>query len=270
MSWSKELVRTLQAPTCLLPDFMIIGAMKCGTSSLFHYLAAHPNVASSKPKEVHYFDDHYDSGLRWYRKHFPSRLSKVGKDAIRCGEASPYYLFDPEVPARVHATLPDVRLIAMFRDPVARAYSHFHHATGNGLDDRTFEEAIDAELAYRASGGSEPLHPTHEPAFAQRRLQYLGRGLYAEQLSRWLEVFPAERILSLRSEDMFADPLAVYNAALEHLALPAFEPKKFKQRNIGKYKDPVAPATRDRLQAFYEPHVRALESMLGRAMEWGY
>lgn len=268
MSVLGDLVRSATASTRLLPDFLIIGAMKCGTSSLFRYLEAHPNVAVSRPKEVHYFDDHYDRGLGWYRTHFPSRFSKAGREAIRCGEASPYYLFCEGTPDRVKSDLSDVRLIVMLRDPIKRAYSHYHHVKGNGHEARPFAEAVEAEIAHIESGGATPLHPTHPPEHAARRLQFLARGVYHDQLVRWFDRFDRSRFLVLRSEDMFADTPAVYAQTLRFLDLPECDSVEFARRNPGSYTDPIDPDTRQRLRVFYEPHNRRLADLLGREMHW--
>lgn len=270
MSVLGDIVRTLSAPTRLLPDFLIIGGMKCGTSSLFRYLEAHPRVAASRPKEVHYFDDNPDRALNWYRSHFPSRFSKRGRAAVRCGEASPYYLFCEKAPGRVKAVLPDARLVVILRDPVARAYSHYHHVRGNGHDDRSFEQAVEAEIAHIESDGAYPLHPTHSPDHAARRLQYLARGIYVDQLTRWFDRFDSSRVLILRSETMFADPRAVYNETLVFLDLPLHTEIEFNRRNPGRYTEPMAHDVRDRLRAFFAPHNERLEKLLGTPMRWDH
>ncbi len=250
----------------LRPDFLIIGTMKGGTTSLFRYLEMHPGVAVSMPKEVHFFDDNHERGVDWYLEHFPG----PGGGATHRGEASPYYLFCPDTPGRVHALLPDVRLIVMLRDPVTRAYSHFHHESRFGQEDRTFEEAIDAELRHAATDGEEPIHPRRDHADASRYLRYLARGLYAEQLERWFALFPREQILVLRSEDMFSDAAPVYADVLDWLGLPPHELTKFPKRNRGRYDAPLSLATRDRLREIFAPHNARLERLLGRSMRWGY
>ena len=102
-----------------LPDFLIIGAQKCGTSSMFAYLNQHPQMKLPDVKEIHFFDLNYSNGLDWYTSHFPpASLSH----RMVTGEASPYYLFHPHVPERVRLHCPDVKLVVMLRNPVDRAY----------------------------------------------------------------------------------------------------------------------------------------------------
>jgi Sulfotransferase domain len=144
--------RMLSAGRRPLPDFLILGAQRSGTTSLYNYLAAHPLVLPAVPsKGVHYFDKHADRSLRWYRAHFPTRAQRrrrehpAGSPTVT-GEGSPYYLFHPHGPARAAAAVPDARLIVMLRDPVERAYSHYQQEYARGFEDAgSFEAALDLE-----------------------------------------------------------------------------------------------------------------------------
>ncbi len=122
-----------------LPDFLVIGAQRAGSTSLFAQLCAHPGVAAPSHKEIHYFDLQSFRGPRWYRSHFPPVASSRGRIT---GEASPYYLFHPAVPARVAEALPEVRLIALLRDPVARAYSHYQLSVRDGHEHARFRGGV--------------------------------------------------------------------------------------------------------------------------------
>ena len=116
-----------------LPDFIIIGAQKSGTTSLYRFIVKHPAIAPATKKEVHYFSIWYKFGELWYRSHFPTNLSRYNfykrtNQKLLSGEASPVYLFYPVVPGRMKELLPDVKLIVILRNPVDRAYSHYHHS----------------------------------------------------------------------------------------------------------------------------------------------
>ncbi len=107
----------------LMPDFIIIGAMRGGTTSLYSYLTEHPSIGSAYMKEIHFFDVFFNKGLYWYRSQFPSSVQKyyaehVQKRSFITGEASPYYLFHPHAPKRIAKTLPQVKLIVLLRNPV--------------------------------------------------------------------------------------------------------------------------------------------------------
>jgi hypothetical protein len=159
-----------------LPDFLILGAQKAGTTALYAYLRWHPEITGPSWKEVSYFDRHYRRGLSWYRGHFP-----IGAGDRLVGEASPGYLFHPLAPERVRATVPDAKLIALLRDPVDRALSHYHHEVALGREPLSFDEALEAEPE-RTRGEDERL--VTEPGYFSHAwwdYTYLARGRYAAE-----------------------------------------------------------------------------------------
>ena len=136
-----------------LPDFLVIGAQKAGTTALYAYLRWHPGITGPSWKEVSFFDRHWWRGEAWYRGQFPLR----GRGRL-VGEASPSYLFHPLAPERVHSLVPGARLVALVRDPVARAYSHYQHEVALGREPLGFEDALAAEPRGRMArwSGSSP------------------------------------------------------------------------------------------------------------------
>ena len=144
----KRAFRVTTSPLRMMPDFIIIGTQKGGTTSLYRYLIDHPNIAPIYIKEPHYFDIHFHKGIGWYRSHFPTAVEKyyarhVEKHDLITGEASPYYLFHPRAPQRVAKTLPKAKLIILLRNPVDRAYSQYQHQLRQpGVEPLSFEEAI--------------------------------------------------------------------------------------------------------------------------------
>ena len=138
-------------PLRMMPDFIIIGTQKGGTTSLYRYLIEHPCVAPIYIKEPHFFDIYFYKGLQWYRAHFPTAVEKyyarhIQKHDLITGEASPYYLFHPQAARRVAKTLPKARLIVLLRNPIDRAYSQYQHQTRqDGVEPLTFEEALECE-----------------------------------------------------------------------------------------------------------------------------
>jgi hypothetical protein len=239
-----------------LPNFLIIGAQKCGTSSLFKYLSRHPRVRTASTKEVHYFDQNFHRGIRWYQAHFPRRaeMEASGGDGGRLitGEASPYYLFHPLVPLRVRERLPEVKLIVLLRNPVHRAFSQYHMEVGLGWETLPFAEALDQEKI-RLDGERERLlaDPRYKSA-DYCHYSYLARGRYADQLEEWYRYFPAEQILVLKAEDMYADPQRAVGETTEFLGLPEFTPPRFRVFNPGSY-DELDPALSRRLHRYFEP-----------------
>lgn len=260
-----------------LPDFLIIGAQRCGTTSLYKYLLQHPAFlpAAVATKGVHFFDTHYGKGISWYRSHFPTAVRRRAHGALHrttvvTGEASPYYLFHPQVPQRIAQHMPNALLIAVLRDPVERAYSQWQHEVAKGFERyQIFENALDAE-AGRLAGEIRQLEADADHRSpAHQHWSYLARGDYATQLERYLAVFPAEQLLVLKAEELFTQPDVEYARVESFLGLPAHPPAAFDKHN-GYRRAPMNPVTRARLvEHFAEPNRRLVE-MLGPTFRWDY
>jgi hypothetical protein len=247
-----------------LPDFLVIGAQRAGSTSLFAQLSAHAGVAGPSHKEIHYFDLQSFRSLRWYRSHFPPAAAARGR---LTGEASPYYLFHPAVPARVAAALPAVRLVALLRDPVARAYSHYQLSVRDGHERLGFEEALRAEPDRLAGEEARLLADRAYRGHAHRHQSYASRGLYAEQLRRWHEHVDPERLLVVSSEELFAEPRRTAATVLEFLGLDPAEVPPLPVRNQRPY-PPMSDAARTLLEARFEAPNRELYELLGRDLGW--
>ncbi|MEO8289665.1 MAG: sulfotransferase domain-containing protein [Gaiellaceae bacterium] len=254
--------RRATAPARRLPGFLVLGAQRAGSTSLFDDLCSHPGVVEPTHKELHFFDQNWWRGVGWYRRFFP-----VARDRVT-GEASPYYLFHPLAPARVAATVPHARLIALLRDPVERAYSHYHLSRRYGHEELSFEEALDHE-AERLAGEEEKIaaDPGYK-SFSHRHHSYLARGLYAAQLERWFGYFPREQIHVVRAEDLFADPAGTYGQILSFLGLAPHELPRPAHRNKAEYA-PMEKSTREHLTDFFREPNRRLYELLGRDLRWG-
>jgi hypothetical protein len=256
----------------VLPDFVIIGAQKCGTSSLYRYLAAHPSVAPAARKEVHYFDWGYQRGLNWYRAHFPTAVYRTAFQTITgrplyVGEASPYYLFHPYVPARMKKLLPAAKLIVLLRDPVERALSSYQHQVRRKRESLPFLEAMAAEPERLAPEIERMARDETYNSTVHRHLSYLARGEYADQLASWLDVYPRQQLLVIRSEDFFDDTAGIFAQVLAFLDLPAWLPSTFRQFNAAEYPD-MDPAIRRGLVEYFAPHNERLHQLLGRDFRW--
>lgn len=244
-----------------LPDFLIVGAAKAGTTSLHAYLSEHPAVGSPIRKEIHYFDLNLHRGDGWYRSHFPADGTAI------TGESTPYYLFHPLVPERVAATLPEVRVIVLLRDPIDRAFSQHNHEVASGHESLPFEQALERE-AERLAGEVERLRadPDHR-SFAHQHFSYQARGRYAEQLERWFTHLDRDRFLIIRSEDLFADPAAELAAAQRFLGLDVVLPANLTARNARSYA-PIDPALRARLVKRFQPENERLSQLIHRDFMW--
>ncbi|HEU5227212.1 MAG TPA: sulfotransferase domain-containing protein [Ktedonobacteraceae bacterium] len=269
--------RTMTSSIRLLPDFIIIGAQRGGTTSLYAYLSQHPQIAPAVMKEVHFFDNNFQKGVSWYRAQFPSIVEKylatnVGKQDFITGEASPYYLFHPHVPQRVAKLVPYVRLIVLLRNPVDRAYSHYYHEVELGRETLSFEEALAQEEARTHEESARIAAEKHYRSYNHQNYTYLARGIYANQLERWLSLFPREQLLVIKSEDFYADPDSIFQQTQAFLNVRPMEhkpPQWYKQYNNSTYKQAkMEPHLRKRLVAYFEPHNDRLYKLLKRDFGW--
>ncbi len=181
-----------------LPSFLVIGAQRAGTTALFNTLAQHPQIRTPIAKELQYLSLNYGRGNRWYAAHFPT--VEPGEVTF---EASPYYLFHPLAAQRAAVVLPEVRAVAMLRDPVKRAYSQWQHSTMHGFESLPFVDAIRAEPE-RLARAERLGRFTRKGEHANRHHAYLSRGRYAQQLEVWHEALGADRVHVIRSEEYFA------------------------------------------------------------------
>lgn len=261
----------------LMPDFIIIGTMRGGTTSLYSYLTNHPNIGPAYMKEVHFFDVYYHKGLPWYRAQFPSSVQKyyaehVQKQQFITGEASPYYLFHPHAPKRIARTLPQVKLVVLLRNPVNRAYSHYYHEVAGGHEKLpTFEEAIDREQERISKEAEELAGNERYVSYKHRHFSYLSRGIYVDQLKIWMDLFPREQFLILKSEDFYIDPAAIFQQVLEFVNVPGTglngQKEEYKQLNTTK-PPKMNAATRKWLLEYFEPHNARLYEYLGVDFGW--
>ena len=246
-----------------LPDFLIIGAQKAGTTALYAYLRRHPGISGPSWKEVSFFDRHYARGEAWYRGNFPNKLRARGL----VGEASPSYVFHPLAPERASALVPRAKLIALVRNPVERAFSHYQHEVALGREPLSFEDALAAEDE-RLGGENERLRA--DPSYfshAWWNYTYRARGRYAEQLERWLAVFPRDQLLILPSDDLLLEPERAHAQVLEFLGAAPQRLDSYPRVFEREY-EPMKPETRVRLAAEFEQPNRRLYELLGRELGW--
>ncbi|MBT8207819.1 MAG: hypothetical protein HKN07_10165 [Acidimicrobiia bacterium] len=197
-----------------LPNFVIIGAMRSGTSSLAGYLASHPDLFMAPRKELHFFNRHYDEGLEWYRQRFADSTSQSA-----VGEATPTYIYDKQSIDRMAADIGEAKLIAILREPVSRAYSHYWFNRSRGYEPMTFEEALAAEG--QRLDGADPL--------TRARYSYVDRGRYVDQLEHVATRFPDDQVHVLLVEDLKRSPAATYGAVCAFLGIDS----EFRPENLG-------------------------------------
>ena len=241
----------------LRPSFLIIGAQRSGTTSLYRCLAGHPRILPALRKEIHYFDFQYAKGRAWYLAHFPI---PTHPGANMTGEASPYYMAHPLAPRRVKRTNPAMKLIAVLRNPIDRAYSQYQQQRRLGTETLSFEDAVQAEPERLAVDRHLLAAPPDFFSFNHRHFSYLDRGRYGHYLTQWLEHFPGRQLLILDAEALFADANRTANAAFAFLGLAKHrldQPTAFPKRDY----EPLRGPMRDRLQQYYAADGKVLEAL---------
>jgi hypothetical protein len=257
----------------MLPAFLIVGAQRSGTTTMYRALSQHPAVLKAVlHKGVHYFDVAYVHGLSWYQAHFPlraraRRIERATGVAPLTFESSPYYMFHPLAGERIARDLPGVKLLVLLRDPVARAHSAHAHELARGYETEPFERALELEDA-RLEGEleriiSDPCYVSH----SHRHHAYRARGQYIEQLERLQALFGSERIHVVDSGDFFATPKRVYDAVLEFLELPHRGYPRFEPHNA-RPRSPMPESVRGMLDFHFQPYDARLAAWLGHDLSW--
>lgn len=258
----------------VLPNFLIIGAAKCGTSSLYHYLTRHPCVAPAFRKEVYFFDRTFRRGMAWYRSFFPTLLEKyyakkIYKKDLLTGESTPCYFFHPHAPQRTFRSIPEVKLIVLLRNPVDRAYSFYHMQFRRGIETLSFEQAIEREEERLQGELEKMLQDEYYFSFNRQNYSYLSRGIYVDQLKNWMRFFSKEKILILISEHMYTEPSKSFRQVLDFLNLPNWEPEEYKVFNSAPSLYPQMDlTTRKHLIHYFRPYNQQLYEFLGMHIDW--
>ena len=271
---------TVNRPTAsarMLPTFLIAGAARAGSTSMFKALGQHPAIGHPflrGTREVHFFDNNYDRGLGWYQSLFPFKAQmaraarSVGVTTPHAFESGVYYMFHPLAPERIKRDLPDVKLLVLLRDPVERAFSMHAHSVTFGYETETFERALELEDD-RLTGEAERMvaDPSYY-SFSYRHHSYRSRGRYIEQLERLENVFGRDRIHVVDSVDFWASPVPGYDRLLDFLELPNVGYPDFKHLNARSRPAPMPDPVRAALEEHYRPYNEQLTKWLGWEPSW--
>lgn len=254
------------------PDFILIGGQRCGTTSLFMALKQHPQfVRPALHKGVNYFDVNYHRGADWYAGHFPlaafARRGPQGGSERMAFEASGYYMFHPLALERIARDLPNIKLVAMLRDPVERAYSAWKHEYERGFEGEDFVTALSLEDK-RLSGEVERMRadPMYQ-SYAHRHHAYRRRGEYHSLLATVLSRVASSQLHVMYSEDFFSDPVEEFRRLNDFLGADEFELTKFERHNARPSKS-MPNSARQALTEHFSQHRQALEALVGRPAPW--
>ena len=260
----KRHVYGLTSSIRVLPDFFIIGVVRSGTTSMYHYLNEHPSIVKSAYDELGFFDDNFRLGWSWYKTLFPTtitkRIVKRKTGNFLTFDDTPFYVYNEDVAKKIKNYFPKTKLIIILRNPIDRAYSNYHLGVRMGDEKRTFDQAVDDEMQKIAEYNEIEM----DDYISQ---SYLGRGIYAKQLEIWLKYFPASVIKILESERFSNDTEKTMNEVFEFLDLPNHNIRNLKKKNVAEY-PPMRTETRQKLCNFFSEYNEELYDMLKVRYDW--
>lgn len=259
----------LSAPLRIEPTFIIAGAQRCATTSLYRMLSQHPDVnGPAMNKGIHYFDtaSRFKNGMKFYRGHFPM-IRPGGTSRKITGEGSPYYMFHPLAIPRIAASLPQAKIIIMLRDPVERAFSAYKQERTRGFENMTFDDALAAEE--RRLEGEEQRIITDESyqSFSHQHHAYVSRGRYAAQLERAFAAMGRENVLVIDADDFLAPGLPQWSALTNYLGISAWGPEDVLHSN-SRPSEKMPDKTRAWLEQQFTDDDEKLEVLLGAKPSW--
>ncbi len=264
----KRHIFAISGPIRLLPDFIIIGTARSGTTSLYYNICQHPCVLPAAYDELGFFDSNFHLGLNWYRSLFPTLFSKWmvkhNKKFAITGEDTPFYIWSPLVAKRILKILPNVKLIVLFRNPIDRAYSNYHLGVRAGSENLSFEDAIQVELNQLKNNEIKPENKLEKYTTPR---SYIAKGFYADQLKIWLKLFNDEQLFIISTEDFESKPQETLDKIYDFLQIPKNHIINIKKHKVASYLK-MKSETRQFLVDFYKKPNAELFSMIGQEFDW--
>ncbi|TYA52224.1 sulfotransferase family protein [Formosa maritima] len=248
------------------PSFIIVGAQKAGTTSLYKYLTQHPDIKATLLKEVHYFDLNYDKPLSWYQSFFPLKRN----NKIITGEASPYYMFHPYAIKRIANFNANIKIIVLLREPASRAISHYYHEVRLGRETLGLGEAFNQEDQRMQEELEKFRNNQHYIGYNHQRFSYQSRSDYLPQIKEIKECFKEENIKIIDSKEFFKHTSETVKDVLKFLGVdPDFKIKTEKRFNSWeKIADPEEKEIYTKLKAKFKNSNDTLFDLIGKKFDW--
>ena len=257
----------ITASSRVLPNFLIIGGVRCGTTSLYYDICQHPSVETAAYDEIGFFDDNYHLGQGWYRSLFPTkkRMENVKQSTgySITGEDTPFYIWNEEVVKRIADILPDIKLIAILRNPIDRAYSNFHLGVREGTEKRSFSDVIKNDTDFINLKKQEKKELSNN----DYKMSYLAKGIYVEQLKKWYEIFEKEQLCVISTEDFSNNTNKILEKIFDFLDIPNYSIKKFEEKKKSRYPN-IDNSVRIELEDFFRPYNEQLYQLIGQEFNW--
>ena len=253
----------------VIPDFLVIGAKRCGTTSLYQHLPEHPCISKSPYDNMGFFNDNFHLGVNWYKSFFPTTFTR-NKIKSKFGDFLAFdvttkYMEEESTANNVYQTKPNMKIIIILRNPVDRAYSQYHLSVRQTAERRSFEDVVEENMNRLNKESHE--HYEIKPRFSAKEDNYLKKGLYALQLRYWLKIFPRENILIVSTEEFESNQQIIYNKIFEFLNISKFEVKNTKKMEKGNY-PPIKSETRNLLLDYFRPHNHELFELINMEFDW--
>jgi hypothetical protein len=252
----------------ILPSFIIVGAVRCGTTSLYYNICEHSCVLPASYDEIGFFDSNYELGINWYKSMFPTKfkMKKIESKTGICitGEDTPFYFWDKKAIERIKKDIPKIKLIVLLRNPIDRAYSNYHLGVRLGSESLSFEDSIKKEIELLEKNNDFESDKIEK--FLRPR-SYIAKGLYYQQIKNWFDIFSKDQILILNTENLSVNPHQTLKQIFNFLNLPNEKIQNIQNRKVGNYQK-MNENTREYLKKLFQPHNKKLFKILGREFEW--
>lgn len=273
LKFSHHIFSELTSSMHTLPDFLIIGTAKSGTTSLFEHLIKHPSIFPPLAQQPNFFTSHYHKGESWYRSFFPSIITKnlteiVKKQKFLTGEASTQYYWYPHAAKRAKSLLPNAKIILLLRNPIDRSYSQYQMELKKGNEELfSFEEAIEQEDERINEEYKKMLQDGHYYSKKYTIQSYLTKSIYANYIEEWFKYFPRDQFLFLNSEEFHSDTSKVYKKTLNFLGISEINFDNYEVFRAAKYEE-MNSSTRKKLSEFFKPHNERLYKLIDMNFHW--
>ena len=246
----------------VLPDFLVIGSKRCGTTSLYEYLGQHPCIKKSSHDHIGFFDDNFHLGMGFYKSFFPTIFEKMffefknGK--LLTNDVTSSYIQNSQTATKIFQTLPNTKIIAILRNPIDRAYSEYNLDLRANPDIQSFETIIQNEIDNMGNKNDDEVI---------KNKHYLKKGIYFDQLKPWFKLFPKKNILILSTEKFGKDTNNIFNIIFEFLNLENYNIENSKRMQKGTYTK-LNSKTREKLLKFYKLKNNQLYDLINEKFDW--
>ena len=248
-----------------LPDFLVIGGKRCGTTTLFEFLRQHPMISEPVVDHMGFFDDNYSIGINYYKSFFPKKTEKNSKNLDY--DVTTSYLTSPFVAERVAKEIPDVKIIVLLRNPTSRAWSDYNASQKKDASEEKFQSYVDDELQELEASDFEEKVSKNNYNMSEPFSNYIKKGIYAIYLKNWLKLFPRENFLFIFTESFSKDENLVFKQIFDFLGLSNFEIQKLQRMSKGNY-EKLNPKIRNKLDSFFAPYNDELFKLINQKYDW--